>query len=402
MKFKSTILSLVFTIIISALSYAQEDTKVCSCLLLTENEENDQKVAELAQYIEASFNASETTAFNEKFDVNSFIKAIGDNDVIDMTDEYTKGFMTGIRKTGSELSKKIVAQIDEGAYYNLVNYRYIIAEKAYYFTFRLYSNETGVNYHDYKVCSDGETLKFNDIYIYLTGEKLSATLQRLFILSQPSKNPISRLLGSNSTNEIVKISESRKLALQGKAKEAYEKINEIKGPMAKEKFTLIIKGSYASDFDDKIYEEILEEFAELYPNDPTIYLKQVDYYILKEDYQKAIENIDILIDEAGDDFLNLVKANTYYMNNDYTNAESSYAYMTVNYPDLFEAYIGQMVCLNYQNRFDDALKIVKELLDQGYERDALLEFLEEKEADGSNELDAFVNSKIYKQWKRKS
>ncbi|WP_296313373.1 tetratricopeptide repeat protein [Winogradskyella sp. UBA3174] len=400
MKIKSSIL--IFTTFISALCYAQEEAKVCSCLLLPETEENDEKVEELARNLETSFNDLETTVFNQKFDVEGFMSNVVDNDKIDKNDEFTRGFMKGVKQSGFNLSAKIVDEIDAGSYYNLINYHYDSDEKAYYFTFRIYSSETGVNYHDYKVCFDGETTKFNDIYIYLTGEKLSATLQRIFILSQPSKNVLSKLLGGKSDNSILKIAEAKKLLENGKPKKAYKKISEVEGPMAKEKFTLIIKGSIASAFDDELYGSILEEFAELYPDDPTLYLKQVDYYILKEDYKKAIENIEILMYETDDDFLNLVKANAYLMDKDYKNAEKYYVYMTVNYPDLFEAYVGLMVSLNYQSSFKETLNIVKDLLNQGYDREALLEFLEEKEADGSNELEAFVTSKVYKQWKRKS
>jgi len=402
MKLNTTALLLLFSIFSNQMSYTQDNAKLCSCQLLKETEENDAKVIEMAEYIETSFHNIETKGFNEKFDIKSFINNITDNQEIDLDDQYTLGFMKGIEDTGSALSKKIANLIEAGAYYNLINYQYSAEDMAYYFTFRLYSEETGINYHDYKVCSDGETVKFNDIYIYLTGEAFSKTLQRIFLLSKPTENNVSKLFGAKPNNGILTIVEAKKLAEEGKYEEAYTKISQMKGALAKAKFTLIIKASYASGYDDKLYEETLVEFAELYPNDPTLYLKQIDYNVLKGDYDMAIENIDKLMFETNDDFLNLMKANAYLAKEDFKNAEKHYKYMTENYPDLLEGYVGYMVSLNFQNRFEDILNVVKNLLEQDYDKDALLEFLEEKEPDGSNALEAFVSSKVYKKWKLKS
>ena len=172
--------------------------------------------------------------------------------------------------------------------------------------------------------------------------------------------------------------------------------------MSTEKFTLLIKANYASSFDDELYENTLKEYADLYPQDPTLYLKKIDYNIIKGDYNKAIQNIDKLIFETEDDFLNLIKANVYILDKDYKNAEIHYDYIVENYPDLLQGYIGYIIALNFQNRFEEIIVVIEDLIEQGYDKDALLDFLEEKEPDGTNELEAFVKSKLYKKWKRKS
>ena len=60
-----------------------------------------------------------------------------------------------------------------------------------------------------------------------------------------------------------------------------------------------------------------------------------------------------------------------------------------------------MISLSYQNRFEDTLSIAQYLVDEGYDKEELTLFFEEKEPDGSNQLEAFVESEIYKAWKSK-
>lgn len=402
MKLNTTIFLILLAICFSQISNSQEINQPCSCLLLEETEENDAKVIALGQYIETSLLNLSTEEFNEKFDIPSFINKIMSHNFIDKEDAFTQGFFKGMEGAGKKLSEQLVTSIEAGEYYNLINYKYDAEEMAYYFTFRLYSGETGVNYHDYKVCSNGESVKFNDIYIYLTGEPLTATLQRVFLLSQPNGENTSNSDKLKAKDNLTLLLESRKLDLQKNFEEAYNKISQITEPMANEKFILLIKATYASSFNDELYERALKDFADSYPDDPTLYLKSIDYNILKGNYNEAILNIDQLMAETDDDMLNLMKGNVYIEAKNYKKAETHYKYVTDNYPDLIDGYVGYIVSLNFQNRFEEIIPVIENLIEQEYDKNELLEFLEEKEPDGTNQLEAFVKSKVYKKWKRKS
>lgn len=206
----------------------------------------------------------------------------------------------------------------------------------------------------------------------------------------------------STLNSMFKVMNAQKLLQEGKVRQAYEMVDAITGPMKNEKFFLLIKALIASSYDDKIYEDILSEFAELYPDDPTLYLKLIDYYFLKENYKMVHIYLDKLMFETDDDFLNLMKAHAYLLQEDFINAEKHYNYIKVNYPASFSAYIGEMISLSYQNRFEETLAIAQNLVDDGYDKNELIQFFEEKEPDGSNQLEDFVKSKIYKDWKSKS
>lgn len=372
----------------------------CNCKSVKETEANDKKMEELATYIETSFHNESTEGFKEKFDLDAFTALVFADLELDKPKAYIDGLKSGVSSISDKLSQEILEKIINGSYYNLINYKYDIQHGTYYFTFRLYSSDTGVNYHDYKVCSDGKILKFSDIYIYLTGEHMSSTLQRVLQTNLTKEKSVFSAFGLNKKQNMDYVVESRKLTDVGKYEEAYELLTNIKGDFAKDKLILLLKSSYASMFDEKLYEEILGKFAELYPKDPTLYLKQIDYYILKENYTKAFEKIDKLIFETDDSFLNLIKANLYAELSDFEQAEQYYKYVCDNFFGVFEAQIGYMVALSHLGKFEEALEVTKKLLDEeGYDRTELLAFLEEKEPDGTNALEAFVNSELYLNWK---
>ncbi|EDP69613.1 hypothetical protein FBALC1_05493 [Flavobacteriales bacterium ALC-1] len=402
MKLNLHYVILIFYFFAFQFSEAQQENKKCLCELLEQSEANDKKVIELATEIEESFHNLSQEGFQKHFDSQSFMESILSGTGADTNDSFTRGFIEGVGDTSKKLGLKILNEINNGAYYNLVNYHYDVPEKAYYFSFRLYSEETGINYHDYKVCSDGENINVNDIYIYLSGEHISETIKRIFKISLSEKDNDSIDPEDSTINGVFQVLNARKLAESGKPKEAFEKLNKIKGPLVEEKYFLLIKILFAASVNDEIYEDTIAEFAKLYPEDPTLYIKLIDYYILKENYKLVQENLDKLIFETEDDFLNLIKAHIYLIQEDYVNAEKYFNYIKENYPEIFDAYIGEMVSLTYQEKFKKAIEIAQVLVDEGYDKQELMKFFEEKEPDGTNQLEALITSDEYKKWEKKS
>ncbi|MFD1064256.1 tetratricopeptide repeat protein [Winogradskyella litorisediminis] len=392
-RFFSTILILQLSI------FSTAQNKECLCSLVEQSEETVKKIIDLGTEIEESLNQLSTEKFDKNFNTEAFIKNIYKDDSINPNDPFVKGFVEGLSNSAKTLSKNFVEEIEAGSYYNFYNYEYNVPEQAYFMSFRIYSEETGVNYHDYKVCSDGEKLMFNDIYIYLSGEDLSQTFRRILKAAAPKENEKSPLFKKEDGFPILKITSAQKLYQSGLYKSAYNMISKIEGDFANEKFFLILKANIASAYDADIYEKELENFAKLYPNDPTLYMKQIDYYLIKENYNKAIENIDKLMFETDDDFLNLLKANVYLIKQDYKNADSHFAYMIENYPNLAEGYIGLISSFTYQSQFDNAVEIIEKLIAEGFEKAALTEFLESVDEQGDNVLKSLIVSEAYTNWK---
>ena len=143
----------------------------------------------------------------------------------------------------------------------------------------------------------------------------------------------------------------------------------------------------------------LEELKEKHNNDPTMYLTLVDYYILKEEYDRAFDLIDNLQIETNDDFLYYMKGNVEFLSDDYESASNYYAYIIENYPDFFQGYAGYLIATTKQQKYDDAITVLNKLVELEYDKDAIIEYLEEDDETGINVLEDLVKSDAYKTWK---
>ena len=87
------------------------------------------------------------------------------------------------------------------------------------------------------------------------------------------------------------------------------------------------------------------------------------------------------------------------LSEDYENAESFYLYITENYPDFFQGYAGYLLATSKQSKFDEAITLLNKLVELEYDKDAIIEYLEEDDETGINVLEDLVKSDAYKTWK---
>lgn len=58
-----------------------------------------------------------------------------------------------------------------------------------------------------------------------------------------------------------------------------------------------------------------------------------------------------------------------------------------------------MVSLSNQNKFEETIIVINNLIEDGYNKKDLTDFFEEKDEDGFNALDKLVTSSEYIKWK---
>ena len=366
---------------------------------IEETEDNDKKVEELGYFIETSIHESNNEGYISKFDLDDFGKKI-----TKMTNDdkeqyfFSQGFLKGLLEGIDEYPKKLSAHVENGGYYDFISYRYESEAKTYYMLFRFFSEESGVNYHDYRVVDNNGEFKFSDLYIYLSGEHLSDTFSRMYMTALP-KNKLAKFVKGDYFGDYEKFTEAVNLNRSGKPAKAYKVLNSIKGELANEKFLLLIKIQISYQLDDESYIASIEELKEKHNNDPTMYLTLVDYYILKEEYDRAFDLIDNLQIETNDDFLYYMKGNVEFLSDDYESASNYYAYIIENYPDFFQGYAGYLIATTKQQKYDDAITVLNKLVELEYDKDAIIEYLEEDDETGINVLEDLVKSDAYKTWK---
>ncbi|MCB1317765.1 MAG: hypothetical protein KDK27_17490, partial [Leptospiraceae bacterium] len=166
--------------------------------------------------------------------------------------------------------------------------------------FRLVGEDGALNYHRFLLRKSGNEVLFTDIYVYLTGEKLSETMARF--LGQDSVNPVALKImaafQSGQFDEVIRLYES-----------APESIRTDKT------FVLLVAQS-ASRVDDDQYLEYMEHFRKLFPEDPALYMIDIDYYFIKREFKKLEEIINTLYEIiGGDPYLKLLLGEIYVQDN---------------------------------------------------------------------------------------
>lgn len=372
-------------------------------LNIVENDSIEDHVKALGVTIQSSIVENNPDLFLENLHKESLSQSIEKHtldsiNTINTIDKetYKKGFLNGLILGIESYPKQIANAVEQGAYYDFINYRYDNKEQTYYLLFRLFTSEGGVNYHDYKLCIVNNQLAFNDIYIYLAGEKISETLGRMYRYSIIKNNKDN----SDDSKNFSKVINAINIYKLGGYKKAYTMLETVEGPVSKDKFMLVLKTQIASQLSSEYYSEALNDLITQFPEDPTIYLMQIDYYILNQNYYEAFDLLDKLQRETNDDFLNYLKANVAFEDKNYDVALNNYKYMMDNYPNFVEGAIGTLSTHVVNNDLENAIKILDRLVIEGYDKKELIVFVEDNDVFEDNLLQPLAKSKLFKKWKR--
>lgn len=134
---------------------------------------------------------------------------------------------------------------------------------------------------------DGST-KVDDIYIYMNGQSFVETLTQM----------IDVLLGDDS---IVAAFEKISSQLSSDPAAALRAIEALPKSARDSKPLQLLKIQAASTIDDATYGAAIAEYEGLFPNDPSLNLVSIDGYIVRKNYEKALEVIDNLETSLGGD-----------------------------------------------------------------------------------------------------
>lgn len=359
--------------------------------VIEENEINDKLVEDFGNAIQQSIHNEDTDAYLELFSVTDFTNRLSGIDA--KNSQYKKGFIQGVVSSISQLPKKIIQESSDG-YYDFVNYYYDATNQTYQTLFRLYNPYGGINYHSYTLVKnpEGEGLLFSDLYVYLAGENFSDTLGRLFKASLSNDQ--------NSKNqEFNKLLNILKANAAGDFKKSMNYANKVNGDLKDDKFFMILKVIIASNIGEDQYLESLKDLIRVHGDDPTINLHKIDYYLYIQEYDNVKKTVEQLMDNTQDDFLQLFLGNLYLEQKKFAEAQEYFKYMVDNYEGFYVAQNSYLLALTSNKDYDKAVQYLDILLSE-YDKQDLINFIEEPEEDGSNVFDAFMETNNYKTWKK--
>ncbi len=398
---KPVILGLAFLIFLSCSEWqTKKSTALLEIPAAKESEVNDSIVMSFGQEIENLIHQKNSKAYIDNFDYRRFVQRItyvegGEKSLAEFKKSFYKGFKKGVH----EIPDRIISEVEAGGFYDFISYTYDIQSMSYRMLFRLYSEETGLNYHDYELVNKNSQFQIVDIYIYSTGENLSESMNKIFLSSVP-KSIVEKILKPKNTGDAAHFAEASKAIKQQDFENALNHLDKIKGDIKNKKIFHVIKVQAASQLADDIHLKALEAFKDQYPDDPSGNLMFVDYYVLKGDYQSAILALRKLQEATNDDFLNYLKANLFYEAGQIEKAIDNYKDVVENYPDYSTAYLNLLGLYTEKGMYAESIGLIDSMLSANFFLpNEMVDYIEATEPDGSNILEALVESIEYQKWK---
>ncbi|SNR15649.1 tetratricopeptide repeat protein [Tenacibaculum jejuense] len=325
------------------------------------------------------------TVFDEKLLANRFFIKTDDNDI----KKFNSGFFKGFSESFS-FGKELSSQINLGS-----EYTYLRAFKEndnYYLLFRLFG-ESGLNYHKHLIEYVKDQPKISDTYVYISGEYLSETVKSIYEGGMKNRNLLSRILNKSNISDLEKLAKMKVYKDQNKYKETIKTYESLSETSKKRKIFMIYVLMAAKNLDNKTYMNYIRDYEKEYPNDPSLYLISMDGFILKQEYDKALEVLDKLDKAIGnDDFLDYFRGNAYYLKKDYNKAIEKFERLIVNYPNFFDG-IDSLLTVYIENSKNEKAITILDLFVERFEieKESLKKLVKENFTD-------FTKSKEYKNW----
>lgn len=357
-----------------------------------QNNSRFEKVEEMAYAIDSTLYAQDGSYTNKVYDMQALAKRFLIEKDNEKVKTFNKGFIRGF-STKFKFGNVMLEHIKAGASYDFMRVEKVSANQFYIF-FRLYNE--GINYHKHLVVFKEGKPKIIDTYVYITGEYLSDTFRSIYNSALGSQSFLKKLLFKDNTlKDLEQLTVMKKLKDKGDFKgveAAYQKLS--KNARGK-KITKILRLLAAQKLSEKLYGEVIKDYETSFPNDPSLYLVSLDGLIMAQKYDKAIaaiNTLDKLI--GGDEFLNLVRGNLYYMKSDKEKAIGLFEQFVEDYPNFFDAYDSLLTLYTEEKKYTKAIEILDIFVNKFESpKEALIKVVKEN-------FDAFAKTKEFLKWSK--
>ncbi len=174
--------------------------------------------------------------------------------------------------------------------------------------FRVVSGQGMLNYHEVIVdTSKPDAPKIVDMHILITGESLSQTMRRFFMIGAMGKE-------AEKNDLLISFQSIQNAAKAGEHQKVLDLFDALPPTLKKERMLSIYRLKSAMNVSDEVYEKVLTEHQGNFGKDLTADLMAIDLYTIKKEWKKTLEVIDRL-DQGlgGDPYLKVLRANIYAM-----------------------------------------------------------------------------------------
>lgn len=306
-----------------------------------------------AWFIDSAIKNKKPVLFNRLFDPGILAKKVADFDNSAPAPEFEKSIEKALSR--GELADNLIMQTQNGGSYQFVK-RYQDHKKQH-LIFRIYSDDGGLNYHDFELVKKNDSIRIADVYIYSTGQTFSSLLGSFTGSMGTYDNDVTKKERNETYATIGKIN----IAVRdGKYRLADKYYLQLPAEVRKTKLVQIQGLTIASQLEDSLYLKRLKTFESSFPDDPATSLLGMTGNIMNGDYGSAMKSLEKLDHLLGKDyFLDYYRAWFLKEMGQNQEAENHLSSLYENFP-LFED--GILLRIDNYNKMNDE-KQAKKWLD---------------------------------------
>jgi tetratricopeptide (TPR) repeat protein len=255
-----------------------------------------------------------------------------------------------------------------------------------------------VNYFAFIVARRANgSLKWVDLFNYLTGETLTETSRRsvLPLVAEGKKNILEKLTSSESdyVKHFPKLTRCSQLLQQGKNTEVMKELALLPASLQSNRFVLSLRIRATQDVDEEAYAKVITDWEKAFPDDASLDLISIDGDCMRKDFASAVKRIDSLSARiGGDDYLTYLKGNVQMMGGQYAEARRSARAALAAEPTLTSAWDTLLNTSLKEKQFDETVSLLIEF-------GALYPHADMKTiVDGEAAYEEFRASEAYRNW----
>lgn len=363
----------------------------------TTNTEPPNPYDQLGQLIESSISEAEPLVFNDAFDkaqmldkILAFVVQQSDSRIEINKNQLLKDFSDNFN-----IGEQVIQWMGIDGFYDFITYHK--QNNKNYLLFRLYAKNGNVNYHDFELGNQTDTLKITDIYIYAAGDFITNIMGQIFLPlittddtpiqnNQPSKRQI--FLSAINTLETVK-----QCAATGDYQQAVRQFELIPQEYQKQKKFQLTLLAFADKISPQYYQNAIDNYEKQYTNDPSLPLILLDKLFLQKNYTATLQCIDKLSEKVfNDPFLNFQRANIYWAMADTANAIKTAQILVDSIPDFIDGHLSLLIYAIEARKYNIAIAEMQTMVEWfAYDKPAIEQML-------TNEFPDFVQSDTFQKW----
>ncbi|HVG23407.1 MAG TPA: hypothetical protein VND45_04575 [Thermoanaerobaculia bacterium] len=280
---------------------------------------------------------------------------------------FRRNFIAGAVRSDGSVAASIVKTLKDGGRIAPLRIRTVNGERRA--LVRLLLPDGSLNYHEMPLVRDSSGfIRARDIYVYATGEYLSDTLRRLYIIAVATNpNFLQRLSGKK--NAFLEVAPRAKEMMEkvhaGDGEAALKIYNDMPPNIRRDKALMLAYVMATSKTgDDKLYAHALDELRAAYPNDRGMEMLFIDSHLLAGRHDEAMRSVD-RVEEAvgGDPYLDTLRAGIRLQQGNLIEAERYAARACERDPKLEDGWWSRVNVTLKRKDFAETARLLRHLRD---------------------------------------